>query len=98
MLRRALAVVVLALALSGGAAATPIQLVEAGGAQFPFRSYVLTLPKAQRLPLSHLHVTEGGRPVHALSVLPAQAAKQGQFGLVLAIDASDSMKGAPIRD
>lgn len=94
----AVAMAVVALALPSGAAATPIQLVEAGGAHFPFRSFVLTLPTAQRLPLSRLHVTEQGRPVHALSVLPAQAAGQTQFGVVLAIDASDSMRGAPIRD
>jgi tight adherence protein B len=93
-----LAIGVIALALAGHAAAAPIQLVEAGGAQFPFRSYVLTLPKPQPLPRSHLHVTEQGAPVHALSVLPAQAANSGTFAVVLAIDASDSMRGAPIRD
>jgi tight adherence protein B len=95
---RSLAIAVLALVLCSGAAAAPIQLVEAGGDQFPFRSYVLTLPVPQSLPASHLHLTEQGTPVHALSVLPAQAAKQGQFGVVLAIDASDSMRGAPIAD
>jgi tight adherence protein B len=96
---RALAVGAVALlALAGGATAAPIQLVEAGGAQFPFRSYVLTLPKPQSLSVSRLHVTEQGRPVHALSVLPAQAAKESQFGVVLVIDASDSMRGAPIED
>jgi tight adherence protein B len=95
---RSLAIAVLALVLCSGAAAAPIQLVEAGGDQFPFRSYVLTLPKAQTLPVSRVHVTEQGRPVHALSVLPAQTAKQGQFGVVLAIDASESMRGAPIAD
>jgi tight adherence protein B len=95
---RLLAIAVMALALAGHAAAAPIQLVEAGGAHFPSRSYVLTLPKPQPLPLSHLHVTEQGAPVHALSVLPAQAATAGKFAVVLAIDASDSMRGAPIRD
>jgi tight adherence protein B len=95
---RALAVAVAALALTGGAAAAPIQLVEAGGAKFPSRSYVLTLPKPQKLSVSQLHVTEQGQPVHALSVLPAQAAKESQFGVVLVIDASESMRGAPIVD
>jgi tight adherence protein B len=95
---RLLAIGVVALALAGNAAAAPVQVVEAGGAQFPFRSYVLTLPTPQPLPLSHLHVTEDGTPVHALSVLPAQAAGAGTFAVVLAIDASDSMRGAPIRD
>jgi tight adherence protein B len=95
---RTLAIAVVALAVSGSAGAAPVQLVEAGGAQFPFRSYVLTLPNPQPLPLSRLHVTEQGAPVHALSVLPAGTAKQGQFGVVLVIDASESMRGAPIRD
>lgn len=78
------------------ASSSPVQLVEAGQAQFPFRSYVLTLPKAQALPLSRLHVTENGTPVHNLSVVSAGAAKANQFGVVLAVDASQSMAGKPI--
>jgi tight adherence protein B len=94
---RALAVAVAALALvASTASAAPVQLVEAGGAQFPFRSYVLTLPTARPLPLSHVHVTENGVPVRGLSVISAQAARERQFGVVLAIDASNSMAGKPI--
>src|SRR5439155_6435196 len=81
---------------AASAASAPIQLVESGGSQFPFRSYVLTLPKPQALPLSRLHVTENGVPVRGLAVIPAQKARQTQFSVVLAIDASDSMRGAPI--
>lgn len=97
-LSRAFAVGIAALAVVGAAPAAnaPVQLVESGGAHFPFRSYVLTLPKPQALPLSRLHVTENGVPVRALSVIEAQQAKQSQFGVVLAIDASDSMRGKPI--
>jgi tight adherence protein B len=73
-----------------------VQLVEAGQSHFPYRSYVLTLPKAQPLPLSRLHVSENGTPVHGLSVIAAQEAKQSQFGVVLAIDTSESMRGEPI--
>jgi tight adherence protein B len=93
----ALAVASASFLVAGGAAAAPVHLVEAGGAQFPFRSYILTLPTRQALPLSRLHVSENGTPVRALSVVSAQAAKQREFGVVLAIDASLSMKGKPIR-
>jgi tight adherence protein B len=95
---RALVVGIAALAVVGAAPAAtdPVQLVESGGAHFPFRSYVLTLPKPQGLPLSRLHVTENGVPVRALSVIAAEQAKQSQFGVVLAIDASESMQGKPI--
>jgi tight adherence protein B len=97
-LTRSAGVVLAALALvaTASGAGSPLQLVEAGQARFPFRSYVLTLPKAQQLPLSRLHVTENGTPVHALSVVSAKAAKESQFGVVLAIDASLSMRGKPI--
>jgi tight adherence protein B len=95
---RALVVGIAALAVVGAAPAAtdPVQLVESGGAHFPFRSYVLILPKPQGLPLSRLHVTENGVPVRALSVIAAEQAKQSQFGVVLAIDASESMQGKPI--
>jgi tight adherence protein B len=94
---RLLAVALAALALVGTAsAAAPVQLVESGGAHFPFRSYVLTLSKPQSLNASNVHVTENGITVRNLSVVPAQAAKESQFGVVLAIDASDSMAGKPI--
>jgi tight adherence protein B len=95
-LGRGLAIGVAALIAVGTAAATPIQLVEAGGAQFPFRSYVLTLPKPQALTLARLHLTENGVPVRALSIISAQKAKESQFGVVLVIDASSSMQGEPI--
>lgn len=86
-----------ALVPSAGAAGSPIRIVEGGGARFPFRSYVLTLPAAQRLAARQVHVTENGAPVRGLSVVSAQTASQRQFPVVLAIDASDSMRGAPIR-
>jgi tight adherence protein B len=92
----AAAVLALAGLASTATAANSIRLVEAGQSHFPFRSYVLTLPKAQPLPLSSLQVTENGTLVRNLSVVSAQAAKESQFGVVLAIDASQSMRGKPI--
>src|SRR5207249_9184753 len=94
---RWLVVAVSALLLVGTAsAAAPVQLVESGGAQFPFRSYVLTLAKARALSAANVHVTENGTPVRGLSVISAQAAKARQFGVVLAIDASHGMEGEPV--
>jgi tight adherence protein B len=91
-----IAVAAAAVASSAAAAADPVRLVEAGQSHFPFRSYVLTLPKPQALPLSRLQVTENGTEVRGLAVTSAQVAKQSQFGVVLAIDASESMRGKPI--
>jgi tight adherence protein B len=93
-----LAFAVAGLAASATIAATEpgVKLVEAGQSHFPFRSYVLTLPKPQALNASQVQMTENGTLVRNLSVLSAQAAKQSQFGVVLAIDASQSMKGKPI--
>jgi tight adherence protein B len=63
---------------------------------FPYRAYVLDLPTARRLGGSLVEVTENGAPVEGVSVVPATAAGRGQFGTVLAIDASQSMTGRPI--
>jgi tight adherence protein B len=57
---------------------------------------VLDLPTARRLGASLVEVTENGAPVEGVSVVPATAAGRGQFGTVLAIDASQSMTGRPI--
>jgi tight adherence protein B len=97
-LPRLLGVTALALAVvaGAGAASSPVRVVEAGGAQFPFRSYVLTLPAATSLTASRLSLTENGTAVRGLSVLSAEAAKQSQFAVVLAVDASNSMRGRPI--
>jgi tight adherence protein B len=71
-------------------------LTEAAGAQFPDRAFVLSLPSVRPLAASQLRVRENGRAVTGVSVVPAANASGKQFGVVLAIDASDSMKGKPI--
>jgi tight adherence protein B len=72
-----------------------VQATEAG-ARFPFRSYVLTLPKGASIDSASVRVTENGVPVRNISVTPATDAKTGKFGVVLVLDASDSMAGQPI--
>jgi tight adherence protein B len=83
-------------AASGGGGTT--RLVEAGGARFPDRAFVLTLPAKRRLAPGHVHVLENGAPVSSLSVVPVGKAGRDDFGVVLVIDASNSMRGRAIVD
>jgi tight adherence protein B len=85
-----------ALASAAASAGPPsVQATEAG-ARFPFRSYVLTLPKGATIGSASVRVTENGTAVRNISVTPATAAKSGSFGVVLVLDASNSMAGKPI--
>jgi tight adherence protein B len=70
-------------------------LTEAGGASFPDRAFVLTLPAEQRLSPEQVRVFENGRQVSDVSVVPVGAAGADEFGVVLVIDASMSMQGKP---
>jgi tight adherence protein B len=85
-----------AIVAGAAAASTPLRLTEAG-AHFPFRSYVLTLPGWRQLQPAAVTVTENGVRVSDLTVTPVSAARRGSFGVVLAVDASSSMAGRPIK-
>ncbi len=61
---------------------------------FPDRAFLVGLPSTQPLTASKVQVTENGEPVVALGVAPPGGDKSGAL---LLIDASNSMKGAPIR-
>ena len=93
-----LLVIVGALALASTAAAQPAEgtLTAAGSARFPERAFVLTLPEAARLDPSTVKVVENGKPVSGVSVVPASAAGANEFGVVLVVDTSNSMRGAAI--
>jgi Flp pilus assembly protein TadB/Mg-chelatase subunit ChlD len=96
-------VVVLASALAATATAGASEsqsprLIEAGGVRFPDKAFVLTLPTEARLGPREVQVFENGQPVFNPSVIPANAARGRQFGVVLAIDTSNSMKGDAIRN
>jgi tight adherence protein B len=45
---------------------------------------------------SRVRILENGEPVDQLSVVPADEAAEGEFGVVLVIDASNSMRGTAI--
>ena len=95
-MRRSLVALALAASLAPAApaaAADRLGLTEAGSPGFPQRAYVLTLPEAQTLPEARLTVTENGRPVENLELESLGA----RSAVVLAIDASESMRGK-IRD
>jgi tight adherence protein B len=104
ILRRALALLVCvacwaALAASTGAAASAesgLHLRPTGGAQFPERSYVLSLPSEAYISPDAVMVREDGKVVKDVTVVPASVAQSGEFGVVLVIDASDSMRGDAI--
>ena len=86
-----------ALAAASTGAVRP-ELVEAGGARFPDRAYVLTLPARQRLSARHVHVFENGTPVSGVSLVPVAEGGETDFGVVLVMDASHSMRGRAIAD
>jgi tight adherence protein B len=65
-------------------------------APFPQRSLVLSFEGGTRLSTARTTVLENGAYVRNLRVLPASAAGKGRFGVVLAIDTSNSMRGEPI--
>jgi tight adherence protein B len=81
------------LVLAASAVAQTPTLTEAPGAGFPDRFYLLQLPTPRALDAGQLTITENGEPVTAVGVEPPGS---GTSGVVLLIDASNSMKGAPI--
>ena len=89
----------LAAALTAGPSAageSGPKLTEAGNPPFPDRAFILTLPADRPLSATQVRVRENGVPVPGVTVVPAALAKGNQFGVVLVIDASESMKGKPI--
>jgi tight adherence protein B len=88
---------IVATSLAGGAAASGnVSLTEAKGSAFPNRSFVLALPTSRALTAGDLNVTENGNSVADVSLISAAEANKRAFGVVLVIDASESMAGKPI--
>lgn len=97
MMRIRLLPLLVFLLLAPPAAAAGPRLTRTSESQFPGRSYVLSLPKADTISPAAVHVRENGRPVPNLSVLPANTAGTKELAVVLVIDTSGSMRGEPIR-
>jgi tight adherence protein B len=92
----------LAVAAANAATPTPTQtsaptVVEAGGAAYPDKAYILTLPVAKRLTNGDVTLTENGSRVPGANV-SQEGVGGGGTAVVLAIDASGSMTGEPIKD
>jgi tight adherence protein B len=92
------ALLVLALAAPAYASSDEPHLSQVGGARFPERSFVLTLPVERTLSPGTVTVRENGKRVSSPSVVPADSAGQNELATVLVIDASASMKGRAIKD
>jgi tight adherence protein B len=84
------------LGVPASSSAAALRLSEGGGASFPSRSLVLSVPGRSSVAASEIHVNEDGRPVSGAIAKPIARAGAGDFGVVLAIDVSPSMKGAPL--
>jgi len=87
------------LVLCGAAAAAPsvsagVRLAPVTRLPFPERGYVLHVPEETKLDAGTVVVRENGRRVGGVRVDPL-ASSGLRFGVVLALDASESMTGAP---
>jgi tight adherence protein B len=93
-----LAIVPSLLVASAAAGATgPVSLKRTKGVEFPDRAFVLRLPQGFALEPGALQVLENGEPVSKVAVTPASSVRdERQYGTVLLIDASNSMRGEPI--
>jgi len=85
------ALVVPGLALGQGGTPT---ISESPTSGFPDRAYLLQLPERRALTTGGVTVSENGGPVSGLAVVPPGGAATGAL---LLIDASNSMKGAPLQ-
>jgi tight adherence protein B len=94
---RALFVVLVGtLILSGAAAAatTEVKIAPVTRLPFPERGFVLSVPEAADLNAGNVEARENGLRVTGLRVDPL-ASSGLRFGVVLALDSSESMTGAP---
>ena len=89
----ALIAAALATTAAGAPSASGVSIAESADSHFPDMAFVVSLPQEQRLTASQLRVTENRDPVLDVGVTKPGAEKTG---VVLLIDASDSMKGRPI--
>src|SRR6476646_9727342 len=77
-------------------ATNTLHVSEGGGATFPARSLVLSVPNGASVEPSQIHVSEDGQPISRATVRPIANAAAGDFGVVLAVDVGPSMRGEPL--
>jgi tight adherence protein B len=93
----AVAAAIAAVACASSFAASTVRLTPIGRLKFPDRGYLVDLPRHARLDASQVVVQENGQPVENLRLMPVTEAESDSFGVVLAIDASNSMRGRAYR-
>jgi tight adherence protein B len=86
-----------ALAAATAATAAEVQLTPVGRLPFPDRGYVVDLGAGAVAGPGAVAVRENGRLVQNLQVTPLGASGI-HFGVVVAIDSSESMRGAPLEN
>ena len=69
-------------------------LTQIGRVRSPDRAFLLDLAPGTTVSRNRIQVRENGKRIAGFSFAPIQAV-EGRFGVVLLIDASDSMRGAP---
>ncbi len=84
-----------AAAASVAAAGVDLQLTPVGRMPFPARGFVVDLPPGAQARADAIRVRENGHPVRNLRVSSIDEAGV-RFGVVLAVDASESMSGKPL--
>ena len=84
-------------AASAAPGSTGLQLTPVLRVPFPNRGYIVDLPNAIHLTPSDIRLSENGIGIGDLTVSPLSSSGL-RFGVVLAVDASDSMKGTPYAD
>jgi tight adherence protein B len=87
----------LLVAAAPGHAAEPPLIVPAGSPQFPDRALRLTVPQQRALSAGQVRVSENGDRVRGVTLTSAAGPRRTDFGTVLVIDASRSMRQAGIR-
>jgi tight adherence protein B len=86
-----------ALALTAAAQADTggfTHLTQIGRVRSPERAFLLGLPPGTSVARARVRLRENGRRIDGFSFAPIQAV-DGRFGVILVIDASDSMRGEP---
>jgi tight adherence protein B len=100
MKRRVVAVlaacVAVAACVAGAASAATVQLTPIGRLPFPERGFVVDLPPGAAVAPGAVRIRENGRPVRDVDVVPLDEAAI-HVGVVLALDASESMTGEPLQ-
>jgi tight adherence protein B len=85
-----------ALAAAPAKKAAPLQVTAVGRLPFPERGFVIDLPRGAAVDASRVHLSENGIGIGpGQFTLSALSASNVSSATILAIDASDSMSGAP---